>query len=160
MAHFKVLLDQSLTHLAKHFPSKRVATFESLGLPKNASDTEIVAEASKHRLLMVVSNKRDFLPAIRAHVAKSTKKEFGCRRVCGLIVLVPNEEHIQERVLKNLEKRMMLDGNKITVRDVHERDLLVQIETSGEVKIRRLPRCPHCPYPDEVRRGSKSRRGK
>lgn len=148
MSHFKFLLDESVKHLARRFPAKRVFTLESLALPRDAPDDDILDVASIRNCLLVVSNRRDFLPKIRAYVAKSTKKAGGCRRVPGLIVFVPNEEHAQVRLLRNLERRLKFEGRKITYKDVHDRDLLVQIEASGAVKIARLPRCPHCRYDD------------
>jgi len=152
MSHFKFLLDEGVKHLARHFPVKRVFTLESLGLSSDASDDDIVDAASIRNCLLVVANRRDFVPKIRAYVAKSTKKDAGCRRVSGLLVFVPNEEHVQERLLRGLERRLVFEGKKITFKDVHDRDLLVQIEASGAVKIKRLPRCPHCTYHDKNKR--------
>jgi hypothetical protein len=65
-----------------------------------------------------------------------------------LILLIPNEQHVQERVLKQLEDKLVFDGKKVTYTDVHDRDLLVQIESGGTARITRLPRCPHCTYDD------------
>jgi hypothetical protein len=124
-------------------------TLKSLGLTENTADEKIVEAASEHKFLLVASNRKDFLPLVRAYVAKSREKEGGCQRVSGLILLVPNEEHVQKRVLKGVENRLRFEGKKITFKDVHDRDLLVQIETSGAVRVSRLPRCPHCIYHDE-----------
>ncbi len=148
MAHFKFLLDRGVSHLAHCFPNKRVVTTDSLGLPQDTSDDEIIAVASANRYLLVAANRRDFARLAPAYIVKSTKKSDGCRRVYGLILLVPNEQYVQERVLKGLEDRMALDGRKIRYTDVHDRDLLVQIESGGTVKVTRLPRCPHCIYDD------------
>jgi hypothetical protein len=63
-------------------------------------------------------------------------------------MLVPNEQIVQERVLKGLENRMKLEGKKVTYKDVHDRDLLVQVESDGTARVSRLPRCPHCEYDD------------
>jgi hypothetical protein len=144
MAHFKFMLDRGVAHLAHCFPAKRVVTTDSLGLPSNTPDQDIVEIASSSRFLLVAANRCDFVPLVRAQVAKSSKKEKGCCRVCGLIVLIPNEQLVQERVLKRLEDRMVLDGKKVTYTDVHDRDLLVQVECDGTPRITRLPRCPHC----------------
>ena len=65
-----------------------------------------------------------------------------------MILLIPNEQHVQERVLKQLEDKLVFDGKKVTYTDVHDRDLLVQIESGGTARITRLPRCPHCTYDD------------
>jgi hypothetical protein len=43
----------------------------------------------------------------------------------------------------------ILDGKKITFKDVHELDLFVRVHSSGKAVVTRLPRCPHCPYEDE-----------
>lgn len=148
MAHFKYLLDRGVQHLAHCFPAKRVVTTEGLGLADNAPDEEVVELASHGEYLLIAANRRDFKSKVPAHIRKSTKKTMGCRRVCGLILLVPNEQHVQERVLKGLEERLFLEGKKITFTDVHDRDLLVQVESEGAVRVSRLPRCPHCKYDD------------
>lgn len=148
MAHFKFLLDCGVGHLARCFPAKRVVTIDSLGLPPDTPDDEIVGIAAYRKYLLVAANRRDFARIVPAYIAKSTRKSDGCRRVCGLILLTPNEKHIQERVLKGLEGRMLLDGEKVNFSDIHERDLLVQVEADGTVRVTRLPRCPHCQYDD------------
>jgi hypothetical protein len=148
MAHFKFLLDRGVAYLARCFPPKRVVTTDSLGLPSNAADEEIVEIASINKYLLVAANRCDFVPAVRAHIAKSSKKESGCCRVCGLIMLVPNQQLAQERALQRLEERMLLEGKKVTYAEVHDRDLLVQVEHDGTSRISRLPRCPHCSYSD------------
>jgi hypothetical protein len=148
MAHFKFILDRGVSHLAHCFPAKRVVTTGSLGLPDNAPDRDIVEIASSNGYLLIAANRCDFVPSVRAHVAKSSKKENGCCRVCGLIMLVPNEQIAQERALKGLEDRMVLDGKKVTYAEVHDRDLLVQVEHDGTPRVSRLPRCPHCEYHD------------
>jgi hypothetical protein len=152
VAHFKFLLDQSVMHLESLFRPKRVVTLKSLGLAENTADEKIVEAASDHNFLLVASNRKDFLPLVRAYVAKSREKEGGCQRVSGLILLVPNEEHVQKRVLQGVENRLRFRGKKITFKDVHDRDLLVQIEASGAVRISHLPRCPHCIYHDEPKK--------
>lgn len=148
MAHFKFLLDRGVGHLARCFPAKRVVTINSLELPPDTPDDEIVWIAADKKYLLVAANRRDFARIVPAYIATSTKKPHGCRRVCGLILLVPNDQHVQERVLKGLEGRMLLDGEKINFSDVHDRDLLVQVEADGTARVTRLPRCPHCQYDD------------
>jgi hypothetical protein len=148
MAHFKFLLDRGVSHLAHCFSEKRVVTTASLGLSDTTPDEEIVEIASHKQYLLIAANRRDFARLVPAHIAKSTKKSDGCRRFYGLILLIPNEQHVQERVLRSLEDRLVLDGKKITYADVHDRGLLVQVESSGTPRITRLPRCPHCTYDD------------
>jgi uncharacterized protein DUF5615 len=149
MAHFKFLIDQGVHHLAEHFPPKRVVTLKTLGLREDTSDDDILDAASVRKWVLVTANRRDFLSLARAYVAKSTKKTDGCHRVPGMILIVPNDAHSQHRALNGLENRLVFEGKKITWSDVHDRDLLVQIEANGTVKIERLPRCPHCNYDDE-----------
>lgn len=151
MAHFKFLLDRGVTHLAHCFSEKRVLTTDSLGLSELTPDEEIVEIASNNGYLLIAANRRNFRRLVPAHIAKSTRKPDGCRRVAGLILLVPNEQHVQERVLSSLEDKMSLDGKKLTYKDVHDRDLLVQVESTGAAKITKLPRCPYCKYEDQIR---------
>jgi hypothetical protein len=73
MAHFKFLLDRSVKSLAPCFPEKRVETTESLGLPDNAPDDLIVAEASAGKFLLVAANRSDFKDCVRNYVAQSSK---------------------------------------------------------------------------------------
>jgi Domain of unknown function (DUF5615) len=149
MGHFKILLDRSLSpDLQKCFPSKHVLTTESLGLPQHTPDAEIVAIASQNKYLLVAANRSDFERFAREHIATTSKKENGCARVNGLILLIPNEEIVQERVLKGLEQRLTFEGKRITYKDVHDRDLLVHVESTGVTRVEKLPRCPHCPYDD------------
>jgi hypothetical protein len=149
MSHFKFLLDRGVAHLAHCFPAKRIVTTDSLGLPQDTPDDEIIGIASQKNYLLIAANRRDFARLAPAYVAKSTKKTDGCRRVSGLILLVPNEQHVQERVLKQLEDRLVFGGKRITYSDVHDRDLLVQVESGGTARITSLPRCPHCTYDDQ-----------
>jgi len=41
-----------------------------------------------------------------------------------MILLVPNEEIIQRRVLKGFESRLSLNGKAVSIADVHDQDLL------------------------------------
>jgi hypothetical protein len=148
MGHIKFMLDRGVNHLLDCFPAKRVVSTETLGFRSNLPDDEIVAEASERGYLLVASNRRDFVQDVNQHVAKSRKKEGGCCRVPGMILLVPNEEIAQRRVLEGLESRLRFEGKAIHYGDVHDRDLLVTVEATGQPRITRLPRCPHCTYRD------------
>ena len=117
---------------------------ETLGLRANLPDDEVVAFASEHGHLLVASNRRDFVRDVTDYVARSSKKPFGCCRVPGMILLVPNDEMTQRRVLKGLDSRLFHEGKRITFGDVHDEELLVTVETTGAAKVSRLPRCRHC----------------
>lgn len=149
MAHFKFMLDRGVSHLKDCFPPKRVVTTETLGLRSTLPDEEIIEYASKNGHLLVASNRRDFLHGANRFVAQSSKKQFGCCRVPGMILLVPNDEITQRRVLRGLESRLRFEGKQMSYGDVHDRDLVVLIDASGAVTISRLRRCPHCKYDDE-----------
>lgn len=146
MSHFKFMLDRGVNHLIDLFPPKRVVSTETLGLKVNLPDDEVVAYASEHGHLLVASNRRDFVRDAAKHVAQSSKSPSGCRRVCGMILLVPNDEMTQRRVLKGLESKLVFEGRRITFADVHHEDLLVTAESTGQVRTSRLPRCPHCEH--------------
>jgi hypothetical protein len=146
MAHFKFMLDRGVSHLLDCFPTKRVVSTETLGLRSNLSDDEILTYASERGYLIVASNRRDFLLYAKRHVAQSSKKQFGCCRIPGMILLVPNEEIAQRRVLKGIESRLRFNGKAISFTDVHDQDLLVSVEATGRVSVSRLPRCPHCTH--------------
>ena len=152
MAHFKFMLDRGVNHLKDCFPSKRVVSTETLGLRSTLPDEEIVEYASTEGYLLVASNRRDFLRDAKRHVAQSSKKQFGCCSVPGMILLVPNDKITQRRALKGLESRLRFEGKRISYSDVHDRDLVVMIEASGKATVSRLPRCPHCKYNDDSRK--------
>jgi hypothetical protein len=149
MAHFKFMLDRGVNHLQDCFPSKRAVSTETLGLRPTLDDDKIIEYASIRGHLLVASNRRDFLRDAKLHVAKSRKKESGCCRVPGMILLIPNDEITQRRVLEHLESRLKFEGKGIRYSDVHDRDLLVVVEASGKATVSRLPRCPHCIYDDD-----------
>jgi hypothetical protein len=148
MSHFKFVLDQSVKHLADHFTSGHVMTLKDIGLPENASDADIVERVGDCNFTLVAANRKDFLPLVRAYIAASRKKEGGCQRFQGLVLLIPNEEHVQRRALERAKRDLVLDGGEITWKDVHDRELLVEIEASGRARVSRLPRCPHCNHYD------------
>lgn|SRR5487761_45813 len=152
MAHFKFMLDRGVNHLKDCFPSKRVVSTETLGLRSTLADEEIIEYASTEGYLLVASNRRDFLRDAKRHVAQSSKKQFGCCRVPGMILLVPNDEITQRRVLKGLESRLRFERKPISYSDVHDGDLIVMIEASGKATVSRMPRCPHCKYNDDSRK--------
>ena len=141
------MLDRGVKHLKDCFPPKQVVTTETLGLRSTLPDEAIIEYASEKSYLLVASNRRDFLRDAKRYVAQSSKKS--CCRVPGMILLVPNDEITQRRVLKRLESRLRFEGKQITYRDVHDRDLVVMIEGAGTVTVSRLPRCPRCKYDDE-----------
>jgi len=62
---------------------------------------------------------------------------------------VPSEEIVQRRVLNGLESRLTFEGNPIRYSDVYRREFLVTVEATGNARVARLPRCPHCNYHDD-----------
>lgn len=142
------MLDTGVSHLLNCFPRKRVVSVATLGLPANLPDDQIVEEASTRSYTLVASNRRDFIRDVEKYVAQSSRKPNGCCRVPGMILLVPNGEIAQRRVLVGLESRLIFEGKRIRFGDVHDRDLLVTVEETGKAKVTRLPRCPHCKYRD------------
>ena len=143
------MLDRGVNHLRASFPSKRVVSTETLGLRSTLPDDEIIEHASTRGYLLVASNRRDFLRDAERYVKQSSKKQFGRCRVHGMILLVPNDEITQRRVLERLESRLKFEGKPITYGDVHDRDLVVVVEASGKATVSRLPQCPHCKYDDD-----------
>ena len=133
-AHFKFMLDRGVSHLLDCLARKRVVTTATLGLRSNLSDDEFVEYASERGYLSVASNRRDFLPDAKHHVAQSSKKQFGCCRIPGMILLVPNEEIVQRRVLKGIESRLTFKGKPAS----HE-VILILNQPAGNV----TTRCHH-----------------
>ena len=135
MARFKFMLDRGVSHLRDCFAPKRVVSTETVGLRANLPDDEIVAYASEKGYLLVASNRRDFLRGAKRHVAQSSKKQYGCRPIPGMILLVPNEAIVQRRVLKGFESRLRFNGKAVSIADVHDQDLLVTIAANGDVLV-------------------------
>jgi hypothetical protein len=103
-----------------------------------------VEEASARKFILLTANGKDFKPLVFDYIAKSTKKTTGCHQINGLILLEPNDEHTQRRVLQGIEDRLRLDGKKITLTQVRDSDLLVEIESNRAARVSRLPRCRFC----------------
>jgi hypothetical protein len=53
---------------------------------------------------------------------------------------------LMEAGVRRLQSRLVFEGKPITFADIHHEDLLVTVEATGETRVSRLPRCPHCSY--------------
>jgi hypothetical protein len=146
MASFKLLLDHDVRHLASCFADKQTLQLEDVGLTPRASDEEIIAVASEGSYIIVTNNARDFERGVPAHIARTSKKRFGCRQVHGLVIVKPSMELKQVSAIERAIKQMQFEGRSIGWKAVHESCLKVVISDTGAPTITRLPRCPSCTF--------------
>jgi hypothetical protein len=146
MANYKFLLDNSVCSLAQSFPKDSTLQLADIGLPKDASDEQIIDAGSQY--IMVTTNRKHFEPQIDAYVATSSRKPNGCSRVEGLIILLANDKHIQKLSIERASKQLIFEAKAITWKEVHDRCLKVIIEASGKARVSKLPRCRHCNHGD------------
>jgi hypothetical protein len=149
MASYKFLLDNCVRHLASVFPDSQTLQLEHVDLKANDSDADIVAVASENKYIIVTNNRRHFEHEVVERIAESSKKQFGCTQVHGLIIVLPVDQLKQERAIRRASKQLSYDGEAITWKDVNERCLKVIVEESGKAIVSKLPRCPHCNFHDE-----------
>jgi hypothetical protein len=149
VANYRFLLDNDVRHLLACFPSKQVLQLEDVGLDASADDRSIVSAASSNGLIVVTNNRRDFEKAVNERISASRKKKGGCTRVDGLVVILPSDRILQERALSRAASQMAFEGRPITWKEVNEQCLKVIVEESGNVRVSRLPRCPHCDFGQE-----------
>ena len=121
MLSYGFLLDRDVSKAASLFPKKRTKTIADIGLPQNATDTEIVKAAWERQLTIVTGNGDDFVREITRFLAQTKKAFDGCHEVFGLIVL-PNGYERQRRILQNIEQTLRLGKEAITWTDVAYRN--------------------------------------
>jgi hypothetical protein len=149
MASFKFLLDNDVRHLSACFPSKQTVQLEDIGLDRDASDEDIVAEASLLGYVIVTNNRRDFEHEVPTRIAESSKKDQGCTQVHGLVIILPSERLKQERAIDRASRQLRFGNRPIFWKDVNELCLKVVIEETGKATVTKLPRCPHCIFRDD-----------
>jgi len=143
MLSYGFLLDRDVSKAASLFPRKRTKTIADIGLPQNATDTEIVKAAWERQLTIVTGNGDDFVREITRFLAQTKKASDGCHEVFGLIVL-PNGYERQRRILQNIEQTLRLGKEAITWTDVAYRNCYVRAKRSGGTEVKRFPRCFYC----------------
>ncbi|MGA3317566.1 MAG: hypothetical protein ABSC64_14135 [Candidatus Korobacteraceae bacterium] len=135
------MFDRDAAKAAELFPAQRVVMLEDVGLPETATDSEIVRAACDRKFIVVTCNGDDFVREFNSYLAQTKKLE--CHDMYGLVVL-PNGFEIQRRVVPKLVGRLRLEGNRISWREVWEKDCLVKIGRNGAVATSRFPRCHYC----------------
>ena len=139
---YRFLLDEDVKGLLPLFPPKRVKTTADLDLPTNASDAAIVKAAWRRGFTIVTANTRDFNREVEAFLTTGPKRR--CRCLWGLVLLPSGT--IQRQLLKrlrNLERRLQLDGKSVTWRDVQANHYRVTVYGDRSVKVSKLPRCAY-----------------
>jgi hypothetical protein len=114
---------------------------ESLGIPENASDDEIVRKAWLHRCTIVTANGDDFVAAICKFQKKQMRKV--CHELNGLII-VPNEFEVQKQTVKAAPKKLRFGGKPIGWPDIWSENLSIRLRKSGAPIVNRFPRCFYC----------------
>jgi hypothetical protein len=135
------LFDRDVSKSASFFPAKRRWTMEQVGLPQNATDAEIVRKASDLGLTIVTANGDDFVKEFEKFLRQAKQTE--CHDMSGLVIL-PNGYENQRRSLKGIEKKLRLDGHKISWAVVADKDCWVRVKKEGSPEVDRFPRCFYC----------------
>jgi hypothetical protein len=148
MANGKTLVDNDVRHLATCFRRKSVVQLEDVGLRASSTDQEILDLASARRLLIVTNNKRDFTKGATKKIAQTSPKIKGCTQIHGMIIVVPSDAIVQERVLRAALKSLRFEGREIGLKNVQDECLQVLIDNDGQAKVTKLPRCQWCEIRD------------
>lgn len=142
MAHFRFLLDRSVKALTDCFLDKRIEPQSPLHCPTLHRPKIIVEEASTRKFVpfvLVTANRSDFSKMGREYVAV-IKETDGWP--CGeWDDSVDSDERRPKRRYFNLGSRLSFEERKITYqrcKDVHDLELLVQVESDGTPE-RRAP---------------------
>jgi hypothetical protein len=141
MYGYRFLVDNDCRWVASLLP--KALGLKDVGLPENAPDEEIIEEAADRRCIIVTANGYEYRGKIKRFVAASTKKEWGCCDVWGLVV-VPNDLASQERLVSQAEQRLRFGERQIDWSDVWWESLVVRITKDNRPIVSQLPRCPGC----------------
>lgn len=135
------LVDEDALHLGPLFPPGHAKTVDHLRL-RGASDDKVIATADGKQLIVVTANRDDYRVRFIAHAARGGKRK--CTDLHGLVLFYGDaKDQVTHFPITKLERRLALDGLRVTWRDVYRRNLLVRVKAGG-VTVERLPRCPFC----------------
>src|ERR1700687_6414867 len=107
MDRYRFLGDKECRGVVSLLPSGRALSLKNVGLPENASDQDIIEEAVSRQYIIITANGYDFVDRVNRFVASSSRKEWGCHDAAGLVV-VPNDQASQERLIPRAEERLRL----------------------------------------------------
>jgi hypothetical protein len=138
---YRFLVDRDVSKVAAHLPHKRTLTLDDVGLPEEATDSQIVEEAYERRCTIVTGNAGHFKAEMLRFMRVQKQKQ--CYDLNGLLVLPSGYEH-QKRLLEDAEDRLRFGGRKLTWRDIWEMDFYVRLKKSGLHEVWRFPRCRYC----------------
>jgi len=129
-------------------PHKRTLTLSDVGLPEEATDSQIVQEAYENRCIIVTGNGDHFKAAMLRFMRVQKKKQ--CYDLNGLVVLPTGHAH-QKRLLEDAEDRLRDGGRKLAWREVWDEDFYVRLKKSGLHEVWRFPPCHYCTQETERR---------
>ena len=85
---------------------------------------------------------------IKDFVAQTKKDD--CREMFGLVIL-PNRYEINKRLLPEIEKKLWMNGRKITWADVHFENYCVRVKKDERPTVTApFARCPYCRQREHV----------
>jgi hypothetical protein len=145
---YRFLVDRDVSKVAAHLPHKRTLTLSDVGLPEDAADSQIVEEAHRRQCIIVTGNGQHFPDEMLRFMRVQKRKQ--CYDLKGLIVLPSGYEH-QKRLLENAEDRLRYGGQKLTWREVWDKDFYVRLRKSGLHEVWRFPPCRYCTQETERR---------
>jgi hypothetical protein len=123
MAKFKFLVDNCVRHLQSVLPARQTVQLEEVGLSGLSGDDEVVEVASVENLLIVTNNSLHFQQGVIARIGESRKGEHDCTQVHGLVIVVPSDAIVQQRVLVAAAKNLIFEGKRIGWKTVFEQCL-------------------------------------
>jgi hypothetical protein len=141
MLKYGFLFDRDVSKASSLFPASRVRTVAEAGLPDDATDAAIVRKAWELRLTVVTANGDDFVSEFNEFLSQT--KRTDCHDMFGLVIL-PNGYENQRRSLKGIEKKLRLDGRRVTWAVVADKDCCVRVKKEGNPEVTRFPRCFYC----------------
>ena len=138
---YKFLFDNNCISASQFFPKRRILTLERAKLAPNATDRQIVETASERRWIIVTVHGDDFTAEIKRYLRQT--KNLECHDLCGLVIL-PSDHEVQRQALRQIQRKMILDGKLIGWKDVWELDCCVRVNKNGNVRLTRFDRCFYC----------------
>ena len=104
-------------------------------------DQETVHEAWDESRMIVTCNEADFIRYILEHSKRDSGKT--CQDCWGLLV-VPSDEIVRNRLIKNVKKGIRMDGEILPWSLAAFANLCVSLHSDGTVGVRKFRRCEHC----------------
>ena len=118
-----------------------VSLFRKARITSYGHDRETVHEAWTEFRTVVTSDEGDFIRYILEHQKRDSGKR--CQDCWGLVI-VPSDEIVRTRVIKEQLNGIVLGGSVVPWAAVAYANLCVSLHADGTVGVRRFRRCVYC----------------